>query len=178
MSIYFGVSFSWHFLNPLTCRFHLARFDYRTRQNHGARHVSTVQFLSELTFLHYEDGTERGSILTLPSDLIPRNILILFGSHWEYLTHLKYLLMFFFSSQFPYIPHNEAAWEWGDAASGSRQHVLLCPLLSASSSVHASINIPWSEQGVYDAEILTMSEYSMLAWSNSSIFHIYVTLWK
>lgn len=95
------VLISWYFLNPLTCSFNFARFDYRTRQNHGARRVSAMQFLSELTLLHPEDCTERGSILTLPSDLITRNTLILLGSRWEYLTHLRYLLMFFFPPSFP-----------------------------------------------------------------------------
>lgn len=69
--------------------FIIVKFDYRTRQNHRARHVSTMQFHSKLAPSQPEDCMERGSILSLPTGKLMRNILILFGCHWEYFTCLK-----------------------------------------------------------------------------------------
>lgn len=69
--------------------FIIVKFDYRIRQNCRARHVSTMQFHSKLAPFQPEDCMERGSILSLPSDVITKNTLILFGSHQEHFIYLK-----------------------------------------------------------------------------------------
>lgn len=71
--------------------------------------------------------------------------------------------------------NSEITREWGNTTSGSS---VMQATLSFAFCFFLSTDIPWSEQGRQDTEILTMSKCSMLAWSNSSIFHIYVTLWK
>lgn len=61
--------------------FIIVKFDYRTRQNHRARHVYIMPFLYELAPFQPEDCMGRGSILSLLSDMVTKIILILFGSH-------------------------------------------------------------------------------------------------